>query len=59
MGTVDRQGQADLARPWSPLTDYLRYELAAYPGNSRAGETIGIIDLSELRPACRILRMGA
>lgn len=32
----------------SPLTDYLRYELAAYPGNITAGETIGIIDLSEL-----------
>ncbi|GAA0306040.1 hypothetical protein GCM10010302_50880 [Streptomyces polychromogenes] len=31
----------------SPLTDYLRYELAAYPGNIAAGETIGIIDLSE------------
>ncbi|MEU6704400.1 DUF6879 family protein [Streptomyces wuyuanensis] len=31
----------------SPLTDYLRYELAAYPGNITAGETIGIIDLSE------------
>ncbi|MFE3990266.1 DUF6879 family protein [Streptomyces goshikiensis] len=30
----------------SPLTDYLRYELAAYPGNITAGETIGIIDLS-------------
>ncbi|WP_327361812.1 DUF6879 family protein [Streptomyces sp. NBC_01296] len=28
----------------SPLTDYLRYELAAYPGNITAGETIGIID---------------
>lgn len=31
----------------SPLTDYLRYELAAYPGNIEAGEEIGIIDLSE------------
>jgi hypothetical protein len=31
----------------SPLTDYLRYELASYPGNITAGETIGIIDLSE------------
>ncbi|MFJ3855134.1 DUF6879 family protein [Streptomyces sp. NPDC090085] len=31
----------------SPLTDYLRYELAAYPGNIAAGETIGLIDLSE------------
>ncbi|QNP64962.1 DUF6879 family protein [Streptomyces genisteinicus] len=31
----------------SPLTDYLRYELAAYPGNIAAGETIGIIDLSD------------
>lgn len=31
----------------SPLTDYLRYELAAYPGNIKAGETIGIIDLAE------------
>lgn len=31
----------------SPLTDYLRYELAAYPGNIRAGEAIGIIDLTE------------
>lgn len=30
----------------SPLTDYLRYELAAYPGNVTAGESIGIIDLS-------------
>ncbi|MFC5662290.1 DUF6879 family protein [Kitasatospora misakiensis] len=28
----------------SPLTDYLRYELSAYPGNITAGETIGIID---------------
>ncbi|MDY0811868.1 DUF6879 family protein [Kitasatospora purpeofusca] len=28
----------------SPLTDYLRYELSAYPGNIAAGETIGIID---------------
>lgn len=31
----------------SPLTDYLRYELSAYPGNIKAGESIGIIDLSE------------
>ncbi|WP_372408890.1 DUF6879 family protein [Streptomyces luteireticuli] len=31
----------------SPLTDYLRYELAAYPGNIKAGEEIGIVDLSE------------
>ncbi|MFF3557707.1 DUF6879 family protein [Streptomyces tsukubensis] len=31
----------------SPLTDYLRYELSAYPGNITAGETIGIIDQSE------------
>ncbi|UCM88060.1 DUF6879 family protein [Streptomyces marincola] len=31
----------------SPLTDYLRYELAAYPGNERAGESIGIVDLAE------------
>ncbi|MFB7634308.1 DUF6879 family protein [Streptomyces sp. NPDC056149] len=31
----------------SPLTDYLRYELAAYPGNIQAGESIGIIDLAE------------
>ncbi|MGY1451747.1 DUF6879 family protein [Streptomyces sp. SS8] len=31
----------------SPLTDYLRYELAAYPGNIKAGESIGIIDLAE------------
>jgi hypothetical protein len=30
----------------SPLSDYLRYELAAYPGNITAGEKIGIIDLS-------------
>jgi hypothetical protein len=30
----------------SPLTDYLRYELAAYPGNVAAGESVGIIDLS-------------
>ncbi|MQS13952.1 hypothetical protein F7Q99_17160 [Streptomyces kaniharaensis] len=28
----------------SPLSDYLRYELAAYPGNVKAGESIGIID---------------
>jgi hypothetical protein len=31
----------------SPLTDYLRYELAAYPGNITAGEQIGIIDLAQ------------
>ncbi|MFE7409764.1 DUF6879 family protein [Streptomyces laurentii] len=31
----------------SPLTDYLRYELAAYPGNIKAGESIGIIDRAE------------
>jgi hypothetical protein len=31
----------------SPLSDYLRYELAAYPGNIAAGESIGIIDRSE------------
>ncbi|CAL9452566.1 MULTISPECIES: DUF6879 family protein [unclassified Streptomyces] len=31
----------------SPLTDYLRYELSAYPGNIRAGEVIGIVDLGE------------
>ncbi|GAA4719281.1 hypothetical protein APR04_003421 [Promicromonospora umidemergens] len=31
----------------SPLTDYLRYELSAYPGNIKAGESIGIIDLAE------------
>ncbi|MFI1205104.1 hypothetical protein K2224_04060 [Streptomyces sp. BHT-5-2] len=31
----------------SPLTDYLRYELAAYPGNIKAGESIGIIDFAE------------
>lgn len=28
----------------SPLTDYLRYEMASYPGNIKAGETIGILD---------------
>ncbi|MEE1786444.1 hypothetical protein PUR71_26585 [Streptomyces sp. SP17BM10] len=28
----------------SPLSDYLRYELAAYPGTIKAGESIGIID---------------
>ncbi|MFI8523924.1 DUF6879 family protein [Promicromonospora sukumoe] len=32
----------------SPLTDYLRYELSAYPGNITAGESIGIIDLTEV-----------
>ncbi|MER7751495.1 DUF6879 family protein [Kitasatospora sp. NPDC097643] len=31
----------------SPLTDYLRYELSAYPGNITAGESIGIIDLAQ------------
>ncbi|WP_234347345.1 DUF6879 family protein [Streptomyces specialis] len=31
----------------SPLTDYLRFELAAYPGNIAAGEKIGIIDLAQ------------
>ncbi|WP_328343181.1 DUF6879 family protein [Streptomyces violaceus] len=31
----------------SPLTDYLRYELSAYPGNIKAGESIGIIDLAD------------
>ncbi|MEE1807052.1 hypothetical protein PUR32_12655 [Streptomyces sp. BE133] len=31
----------------SPLTDYLRYELAACPGNITAGETIGILDEAE------------
>ncbi|NML50048.1 hypothetical protein HHL19_10245 [Streptomyces sp. R302] len=31
----------------SPWTDYLRYELAAYPGNIKAGESIGIIDRAE------------
>ncbi|WP_245984646.1 DUF6879 family protein [Streptomyces tateyamensis] len=30
----------------SPLSDYLRYELAWYPGNVAAGESIGIIDKS-------------
>jgi hypothetical protein len=30
----------------SPLSDYLRYELAAYHGNVAAGEEVGIIDLS-------------
>ncbi|MFE7192288.1 DUF6879 family protein [Kitasatospora sp. NPDC057541] len=35
----------------SPLTDYLRYELAAYPGNITAGETIGIIDRADQRVA--------
>lgn len=33
----------------SPLTDYLRYELSAYPGNIKAGESIGIIDLADQR----------
>ncbi|MBT2386952.1 DUF6879 family protein [Streptomyces sp. ISL-11] len=36
----------------SPLTDYLRYELAAYPGNITAGESIGIIDLTEQDVSC-------
>ncbi|MEU8538443.1 DUF6879 family protein [Streptomyces sp. NPDC048717] len=31
----------------SPLTEYLRYELAAYPGNIKAGESIGIVDRAE------------
>ncbi|MFF1477616.1 DUF6879 family protein [Streptomyces sp. NPDC058301] len=31
----------------SPLTDYLRYELSAYPGNISAGESIGIVDLAD------------
>lgn len=31
----------------SPLSDYLRYELAAYPGNIVAGESVGIIDRAE------------
>ncbi|MCC5033221.1 hypothetical protein DMH02_008305 [Streptomyces sp. WAC 00631] len=31
----------------SPLTDYLRYELSAYPGNITAGEEIGVIDLAQ------------
>ncbi|MFI5628250.1 DUF6879 family protein [Streptomyces sp. NPDC051664] len=31
----------------SPPTDYLRYELSAYPGNIKAGESIGIIDLGD------------
>ncbi|MCF2529817.1 DUF6879 family protein [Yinghuangia soli] len=31
----------------SPWTDYLRYELSAYPGNVKAGESIGIIDLAD------------
>jgi hypothetical protein len=31
----------------SPLSDYLRYELAAYPGNITAGESIGIVDLAQ------------
>lgn len=31
----------------SPLTDCLRYELSAYPGNIKAGESIAIIDLAE------------
>ncbi|MGW4891258.1 DUF6879 family protein [Kitasatospora sp. NPDC004240] len=31
----------------SPLSDYLRYELAAYPGNITAGESIGIIDTAQ------------
>ncbi|MFD7277437.1 DUF6879 family protein [Streptomyces sp. NPDC059862] len=31
----------------SPLADYLRYELSACPGNIKAEESIGIIDLAE------------
>ncbi|MFG3238962.1 DUF6879 family protein [Streptomyces sp. NPDC048157] len=31
----------------SPLTDCLRHELAAYPGDIAAGETIGILDKAE------------
>ncbi|MET7900123.1 DUF6879 family protein [Streptomyces sp. NPDC005355] len=31
----------------SPLTDYLRFELSAYPGNIKVGESVGIIDLAE------------
>ena len=31
----------------SPLSDYLRYELAWYPGNIAAGESIGIIDTAQ------------
>lgn len=31
----------------SPLTDYPHYELSAYPGNIKAGESIGIIDLAD------------
>ncbi|MCX4676960.1 hypothetical protein OG413_16900 [Streptomyces sp. NBC_01433] len=34
----------------SPLTDYLRYQLAAYLGNTKPGESIGIIDLAEQPP---------
>ncbi|MDT0306942.1 hypothetical protein RM780_08190 [Streptomyces sp. DSM 44917] len=30
----------------SPLSAYLRFEFAAYPGNIAAGESIGIIDLA-------------
>ncbi|MFG3223423.1 DUF6879 family protein [Kitasatospora sp. NPDC048194] len=35
----------------SPLSDYLRYELAAYAGNIKAGESIGIIDTARQRVA--------
>ncbi|MBB5940249.1 DUF6879 family protein [Streptomyces zagrosensis] len=31
----------------SPLSDYLRYELSAYSGNTTAGENIGIIDQAQ------------
>lgn len=31
----------------SPLSDYLRYELAWYPGNIAAGESNGIIDAAQ------------
>jgi len=30
----------------SPLTDYLRYQMASYPGNIKAGESVGIIDVA-------------
>ncbi|MFE4516981.1 DUF6879 family protein [Kitasatospora sp. NPDC056783] len=35
----------------SPLTDYLRYEMASYPGNIKAGETIGILDTTHQKVA--------
>ncbi|MEV7940254.1 DUF6879 family protein [Kitasatospora sp. NPDC088264] len=35
----------------SPLSDYLRYELASYPGNIKAGESIGIIDTARQKVA--------